>query len=87
MDSPENSQKEHNKRRLTISKDARPLLAEKSINIQCASGKTLGSKDPLPNTNISDKILAQEISDQLLHEHNSHENNQSTAKSSIQWPR
>lgn len=52
MDSPENSQKEHNKRRPTISKDARPPLAEKSINIQCVSGKTPGSKDPLP-TQIS----------------------------------
>ena len=61
MDSPENSQKERNKRRPTISKDARPPLAEKSINIQCVFGKTLGSKDPLPNTNISDKTLAQEI--------------------------
>lgn len=58
MDSPENSQKEHNKRRPTISKDACPPLAEKSINIQCASGKTPGSKDPLTNTNISDKTLA-----------------------------
>lgn len=86
MDSPENSQKEQSKRRPTKSKDARPPLAEKSENIQNRSvtGKTSGSKDSLPKTNTPAKVLAQEIRDQLLRQNNSHENNQSTAKSTDQ---
>lgn len=82
MDSPENSQREQNKRRPTISKGARPPLAEKSNNIQnrSASGKIPGSQDPVPNTSTPAKNLAQEISDQLLRENNSHVNNETTTK-------
>lgn len=85
MDSPENSQKEQNKRPPTINKDARPPLAEKSNKVESRSvaSKTPSLKDSLPNTITPTKTLAQEISDQLLRENNSHENNQSSAKSTV----
>lgn len=81
MDSPENSQREQSKRRPTISKDSRPPLAEKSNNIQ--SKGVVGvpdPKNPSPNASTPAKSLAQEISDQLLREKNSHINNEMTAE-------
>lgn len=80
-----NSQKEQNKRRPIINKDACLFFIKKNNNIQnrCASNKTSGSKDFLPNINAPGKTLAQQISDQLLCKYNSHENNQSSIKSFI----
>lgn len=60
--------------------------SEKSNNVQnrCAPSKMPSSENFVPDTNILGKTLAQEISDQLLYEHNSHKNNQSTTISSVQ---